>query len=272
MIMLDDLPGNGRREHPIQDRYPSDISDEFPILQGQTHAMKLRRLFLTITAFAIAMAYLESAVVVYLREILYPEGFDFPLTQMPVKLAVTELLREAATLVMLVTLGMIAARRFSTGFAWFIYSFAIWDIFYYFFLWLLLDWPPSLMTWDILFLIPTTWTGPVLAPVLVSLTMILLAVVILTGEEQGRETRIHGKIWAGLILGSLILIFGFIYDYSRHMLIHFSWLEMFQLKNPEVLEVAARYIPYRFPWWIFGMGEVVILATIGWYRTLIKHR
>jgi len=234
--------------------------------------MKLRRLFLTITAFAIAMAYLESAVVVYLREILYPEGFDFPLSQMPVRLAVTELLREAATVVMLVTLGMIAARRFSTGFAWFIYTFAIWDIFYYVFLWLLLDWPQSLMTWDILFLIPTTWTGPVLSPVLVSLTMILLAVVILVEAEKGRETRIPGKIWAGLILGSMILIFGFIFDYSRHMLTHFSWLEMFQVKNPEVMEVATRYIPHRFPWWIFGMGELVILSTIGWYGKLIKQK
>jgi hypothetical protein len=234
--------------------------------------MKLRRLLLAITAFAIAMAYLESAVVVYLREILYPEGFDFPLSQMPVRLAVTELLREAATLAMLVTLGIIAARRFSTGFAWFIYAFAIWDIFYYVFLWFLLGWPPSLLTWDILFLIPTTWTGPVLSPVLVSLTMILLAVVILVAAEQGRDTRIPAKIWAGLILGSLILIFGFIFDYSRHMLIHFTWLEMFHLKNPEVLEVATRYIPHRFPWWIFGMGEVVILATIAWYNTLIRRK
>lgn len=232
-------------------------------------SMKLSRLFLTITAFAIAMGFLESAVVVYIREILYPGGFDFPLSHLPVKLGVTEVLREVATLVMLVTLGMIAARRFSTGFAWFIYSFAIWDIFYYVFLWLILGWPQSLMSWDVLFLIPTTWTGPVLSPVLVSLTLILLAVVILTGNERGLVTRLPGKIWAGLILGSLILIFGFIYDYSQHMLTHFTLLQMFQVKNPEVLEVATRYIPDRFPWWIFGMGEGVILATIGWYRTII---
>lgn len=234
--------------------------------------MKLSRLFLAITAFAIAMGFLESAVVVYLREILYPEGFAFPLSQMPVRLGVTEVLREAATVVMLVSIGVIAARRFSTGFAWFVYSFAVWDIFYYLFLLLLLGWPQSLMTWDILFLIPTTWTGPVLSPVLVSLTMILLAVVILVSEDRGHVTRIPGKIWAGLILGSLVLVFAFIYDYSKHMLTHFTWLEMFQVRNPEVLEVATRYIPYRFPWWIFGIGEVVLLATIGWYRILIRQK
>jgi len=93
-----------------------------------------------------------------------------------------------------------------------------------------------------------------------------LAVVILTGNERGRETRIPGLIWAGLILGSLILISGFIYDYSQHMLTHFTLLQMFQMKNPEVLEVATRYIPDRFPWWIFGTGEGVILISIWRYK------
>lgn len=233
--------------------------------------MKLHRLILIITTFAIAMGFLESAVVVYMRDILYPGGFEFPLSPIPVRLAVTELLREVATLVMLVSIGILAARRFSTGFAWFIYSFAIWDIFYYVFLWLLLGWPESLMTWDVLFLIPTTWTGPVLSPVLVSLTMILLAMVILLKAEAGKESRIPAKVWVGLILGSLILIFGFVYDYSQHMLTHFNVMEMLQVKNPEVLEVATSYIPGRFPWWIFGMGEALILASIGWYWFVIDR-
>lgn len=234
--------------------------------------MSLRNQIITITVFAIAMGFLESAVVIYMREILYPGGFDFPLSPIPVSLAVTELLREVATMIMLVSIGVVAARRFSTGFAWFIYSFAIWDIFYYIFLKLLLGWPESLVTWDVLFLIPTTWTGPVLSPVLVSFTMILLAMVILFQSDKGRTTRISGREWFGLITGSLVLIFGFIFDYSRHMLSHFSVFGMLELKNPEVLEVATRYIPHRFPWWIFGIGEIIILATIGlyWKRTSIK--
>jgi hypothetical protein len=227
--------------------------------------MKLRQQIITITAFAIAMGFLESAVVVYMREILYPEGFAFPLSPIPISLALTELLREVATVVMLVTIGIIAAKRFSTGFAWFIYSFAIWDIFYYVFLKLLLGWPESLFTWDVLFLIPTTWTGPVLSPILVSMTMILLAMVILTRAERGMDSRIPPKIWVGLILGSLILLLGFVFDYSQHMLTHFSLYEMLEVKNPEVLEVATSYIPLRFPWWIFGIGEAVILASISWY-------
>jgi len=230
--------------------------------------MKLLRLLLIVTSFAIGMAFLESAVVVYLREILYPGGFQFPLSPVPADLALTELFREVASLVMLVSIGFLAGRRFSTGFAWFIYSFAIWDIFYYIFLWLLVGWPESLMTWDVLFLIPTTWTGPVLAPVLVSMTMILLALVILLRAERDVVSRVPGKIWAGLILGSMVLIFGFILDYSRHMLDYFSFFGMLQVKNPEVLKVATSYMPGRFPWWIFILGELVILASAGWYSRI----
>ena len=227
--------------------------------------MKLKHSIWILTSFAIAMGYLEAAVVVYLREILYPEGFSFPLSPIPGNLAVTELLREAATLVMLVTVGTIAGRRFSTRFAWFLYSFAIWDIFYYVFLKLLIGWPGSLLTWDILFLIPTTWTGPVLAPLLVSLTMILLSMAILVRSEGGRETRITGRVWAGLSGGSLVLIFSFIFDYSRFMLVGFSLREMFSLHNPEVMFAATSYIPDAFPWWIFAAGEVMILFSVVWY-------
>ncbi len=229
---------------------------------GEQHDVILGRAIWIISLFAIAMGFLESAVVIYLRDILYPEGFRFPLAPIPERLALTELLREAATMIMLVTIGIMAGRSFSTGFAWFLYAFAIWDIFYYIFLKLLLGWPESLLTWDVLFLIPTTWTGPVLAPVLLSLTMILLALVILFHAEKGVQTRIRGKEWAGLITGSLVLILGFILDYSEHMLTYFSLSGMFQIDNPEVLEVATRYIPGRFPWWIFMMGELIILTAI----------
>jgi hypothetical protein len=227
--------------------------------------MSLQNKIITITAFAIAMGFLESAVVVYMRELLYPGGFDFPLAPIPVNLAVTELLREAATMIMLLTIGMLAAKSFSQRFAWFIFTFAIWDIFYYIFLKLLLGWPESLLTWDILFLIPTTWTGPVIAPVILSATMILLAMVILVYADRGLKTKIEGLEWGGLILGSFIIIIGFILDYSKHMLAKFALTEMFQVKNPLVLSYAMKYIPMHFPWWIFLIGELVILGTIAMY-------
>jgi len=233
--------------------------------------MKLQKKLLILTAFAIAMGFLETAVVVYLRDILYPEGFKFPLSPVSPDLAITELLREVATMVMLLTVGALASRRFSTGFAWFIYCFAIWDIFYYVFLKLILGWPGSLMTWDVLFLIPTTWTGPVITPVIVSLTMILLAMVILVYAERGKSSRLLGREWILLIAGSLVLILGWIFDYSSYMLGHFSPGEMMQVKNPEVLQVATGYIPDSFPWWIFIGAEAVILTGIGLYLRRVSR-
>jgi hypothetical protein len=233
--------------------------------------MSLKKAITVATLFAIAMGFLESSVVVYLRDILYPGGFAFPLAPIPVRLAATELFREVATMVMLVSIGILLSKSFSTGFAWFLYSFAVWDIFYYVFLKLLLGWPDSLLTWDVLFLIPTTWTGPVISPVLVSLTMIFLAMVILIQADRGKDTRIATVEWIGLILGSLVLILGFIFDYTEHMLTYFSWTGMLDLNDPEVLEVATRYIPERFPWWIFGIGEVIILGSIGLYWKRIAH-
>jgi hypothetical protein len=102
------------------------------------------------------------------------------------------------------------------------------------------------------------------------MTMILFAMVILVHEKSGKNTRIQPMEWGGLILGSLVLIIGFIFDYTQHMLVHFSPGEMLQIKNPEVLEVATRYMPVQFPWWIFGTGELIILGSIGLYWRRLK--
>src|SRR4051812_6467788 len=128
---------------------------------------------LCLTLFSIAMGYLETAVVVYLRSMYFPAGFDHPVLSIPQNIAVTELWREIATLVMLIGAGIMAGKNGSQRFGFFIYCFAVWDIFYYVFLKVLLDWPESLFAWDVLFLLPVPWVGPVIAPVIVSLTMIL---------------------------------------------------------------------------------------------------
>lgn len=230
--------------------------------------MNLRSKIIIISLFAIAMGFLETAVVIYMRELLYPAGFAFPLVPIPANLAITEILRELATLIMLLTIAILSGKSFSERFAWFIYTFAIWDIFYYIFLKIMILWPESLMTWDILFLIPTTWTGPVISPVIVSLTMIFLALIIILHAGKGIKTKLKTKEWTGLIFGSLLLILGFVLDYSQYMLSYFSLFEMLNMNNKDVMEVAFQYIPVRFPWWIFILGEAVILGTIGvfWRR------
>jgi hypothetical protein len=208
------------------------------------------------------MGYLETAVVVYLRAILYPEGFNFPLVTMDQQLAVTEIFREAATIIMLAGIGFLAGRNGSERFAWFIYSFAIWDIFYYVFLKLLLNWPESLMTWDILFLIPVTWVGPVIAPVLVSFTMIVLAVLILRANQHSAHVKISAGEWGFLISGSVVLIVAFTWDYSRFMLQHHSFSEIWSQPQNELFKLSTTYVPKSFNWFIFIAGELLILTGI----------
>src|SRR5512145_3298865 len=92
-----------------------------------------------ITVFGIAVGFMESAVVVYLRELYYPRGFCFPLQTMPGRVGLTELLRELSTLVILTSIAFLAGTNSRQRFAWFFYTFAIWDIFYYVFLKLLIN-------------------------------------------------------------------------------------------------------------------------------------
>ena len=99
---------------------------------------------LNATAYAVAMAYLESAIVVYLRRLYYPRGFDFPLVIIDVPTLLIEVGRETATMVMLATVGVAAGRTKVGKWAYFLYLFGVWDIFYYIWLKVFLDWPASL--------------------------------------------------------------------------------------------------------------------------------
>lgn len=220
------------------------------------------KVLVLVTLFSIAMGYLESAVVIYMREILYPEGFAFPLAPIEMDLAITEIFREAATLIMLLGIGLLAGKTPSEKFAWFLYSFAIWDIFYYVFLKLLIGWPASLLTWDILFLIPVTWVGPVITPVIVALTMVLLALILVYFNRTTGKAKIILREWAVLILGSVVLILAWTWDYSGYILEHFSFREIWTLPMGELYQVAQDYIPRKFNWGIYTLGEFIVLSGI----------
>ncbi len=217
---------------------------------------------LVVSLFSIAMGLLESAVVIYMREILYPEGFGFPMSPVQPDMMLTELLREGATIIMLLGIGFLAGRNTSERFAWFLYSFAIWDIFYYVFLWLLIGWPPSLMTYDVLFLLPSTWIGPVITPLIVSLTMMAFALLILVVNRQKKDIKIPGISWLLLITGSVILILGFIWDYSAFIMESMTIRDIWTLPKEQVLKLATQYIPRKFNWFLFILGELVILSGI----------
>ena len=238
-----------------------------------------RVLLIWVSALTIALGFMESAVVVYLREIYYPQGFDFPLQPMDIHLAITEIIREAATVVILFAIGNIAGRHFSEKFAWFLFSFAVWDLFYYVFLKALLNWPASFMTWDVLFLIPVTWTGPVITPVIVSFTMILMAAIIFyfsytdTGEKK---IIIKLREWLLLISGSIVLILGFTWDYLV-FLIHSMKIrkEMTGNAPTPLSDLLYQYVPDHFNWLLYAAGEGIILLGITFFfkrcRKEYKH-
>lgn len=216
-----------------------------------------------VSIFAVAMAFLETTVVVYLRALYYPGGFDFPLSAMDPSMLKIEILREAATLIMLLNVGWLNGRNPSEKLAWFIYSFAVWDIFYYVFLKVILDWPSSLFSWDILFLIPTMWVGPVLAPLILSATMILLALMLLYFKRTARPAEIRGAEWFLLIFGSLIVIFTFCHDFLSFGLSHMSFRQMWDLiVQGQSSALAFGYIPRDFSWVLFGAGESLLLYAI----------
>jgi hypothetical protein len=224
---------------------------------------KVLRTILWVTLFAIAMAFLETAVVVYLRKLYYPGGFCFPLKMIDTDVAVTEFLREIATLIMLAGIGILAGKRNMERFAYFIFAFAVWDIFYYIFLELLLGWPASFLTRDVLFLVPFTWVGPVIAPVLNSLTMILLAGLIIRFTAKNGKCISRWPEWVLLIAGSLVMIAGYTEDYVSFMLQRFRWAELLGVSsNKDLLNYACTFVPDVFKWWIFLIGELMHLAAI----------
>ena len=170
--------------------------------------------FVIAVIFSIAFAYIESAVVVYLRVIFHPDGFTFPLSNVDTilqhkVLLLTEIGREAATIVLILTGAWLFGRNIRQRFAYFLTIFAVWDIFYYVWLKVLLDWPASIMDWDILFLIPVTWASPVLAPVLSSITFLVFAMMIFYRDYCGRPI-ITGIIdWIGFIAAAVVVVVSF---------------------------------------------------------------
>ena len=215
--------------------------------------------------FSIAMGFLETTVVIYLRQIYYPGGFRFPLTLMDSQIITVELLREIGTVVMLVSVAALAGRSFNQRLAYFLAAFSIWDLFYYVFLKLMLDWPESFLTWDILFLIPVPWIGPVLAPCLISVTMLLFAATLLYHDIHNPSHRLRNTDWALLIPGSLLVILSWTWDYFV--------LSFRNDESPEeALAVLSNFIPQSYPWWLFLSGEILLLWGIFsfWKRRRMK--
>ncbi|HKL38181.1 MAG TPA: hypothetical protein VJ876_04745 [Bacteroidales bacterium] len=220
---------------------------------------------LWITIFGVAMAFFESSIVVYLRALYYPEGFSFPLSHIEPHIGVTELIREFFSLVMIVSVAALTARNILQRFAHFLYIFAVWDIFYYVFLKLVLGWPESFFTWDVLFLIPVTWSGPVIAPLIISLIMVGFALVIRHFNLRSDfRFYMEPREWVILLSGALVVFVSFIWDYTRFVLGHLSWkmLREHDSLKEKLDDIAYQYVPSDFNWLIFAFGLILLLVSL----------
>jgi hypothetical protein len=170
--------------------------------------------FCVVVVFSIAFANIEASVVVYLKHIFHPDGFKFPMTVFGEgphfrRFLFTEIGREAATMVLILTTCWLAGRNRQQRFAYFLAIFAVWDIFYYVWLRILSNWPATIMDWDILFLIPVAWASPVLYPVLISLVWLVWAAIILYLDSCGRSLRPTMTDWLSFGASGLIVVASF---------------------------------------------------------------
>ncbi|RLD06077.1 MAG: hypothetical protein DRI32_03155 [Chloroflexi bacterium] len=188
-----------------------------------------------ISLYAISMAYLESAVVVYLRRLYGISDLMIHVPPFDAQLAVVELGRELATLVMLLAVGWVAGKNLKTRLSFAFFTFGLWDIFYYIWLYLLIQWPKSLLDTDLLFLIPLPWWGPVISPMLIALLMMIGGVLVIVADDHGREIKWTLVDWAALTVGILLMLYVFMEDalgilpaspqmLSQVQLTHFNWL------------------------------------------------
>jgi len=169
-----------------------------------------RTRWLVVVLFAVAMAWFEAATVYYLR-VMVDRVDPYQPNPLPMDgiLEPVELAREAATLVMLAAVGALAGRNWRTRLGYAAIAFGVWDIFYYVFLRLMCDWPRTLLDWDILFLLPLPWWGPVLAPVSIALLMILWGTLATQSDERAADAR---WVWAPAGVGIVLALAVFMID------------------------------------------------------------
>ena len=211
--------------------------------------LSYQRRWCVVVAYALAMGWVEAAVVYYLRTMVNRIE-PYQLNPLPLMggFGRAELVREAATLVMLLAVGILAGKSWRTRFGFSALAFGIWDISYYAFLKVLCGWPHSLFDWDILFLLPLPWWGPVLAPVLISLLMIAWGTV--TGPEvpNTRATRGQLLVWSSNLCGMVFCLWIFMQDTL--------------VAARGGTDAVRQVLPHRFNWFSFCIALLLMSAPV----------
>jgi hypothetical protein len=200
-----------------------------------------------LTAYALAMAHVEAALVIYLRRLHHAGD---PLTVFPLATLTRadlgiELSRELATLVMIASVAFLYAKRGPRVFGAFLYVFGLWDIAYYAWLKLMLGWPTSWLEWDVLFLVPWPWLAPWLAPVLAAAVFVISGARTLlsppAAPAPSRGEYAAFAIGAAIVTGAF-LVPGFPFGESA-----------------EPTEIAR---PEAFGWRLFALGYAIMTAGL----------
>lgn len=184
--------------------------------------------------------------------IFYPEGFQFPLKIIPISTFCIEFGRELSTIIVLNVFGYLCGKTRIERFFYFIFCLGIWDIFYYVWLKIFLNWPTSIFNNDILSLIPIPWIGPIIAPIIVSVTIIIASVLSLFLQDKGYTLKVEKKYLFLAILGSIII------------LISFFW-------NAYTVNLLEESTP-GFQWGIFIIGEIILLSDISLFLKKVRQK
>jgi hypothetical protein len=211
--------------------------------------MRNLKRWLIVVVFAAAFAWVESAAVTYLR--IHVGRID-PYQTNPLPLASDlgriELVREMATLIMLVSIGYLAGRNLRTRTAYAALTFGVWDIFYYLFLRITVGWPRTLMDWDVLFLLPLPWWAPVIAPIAVAAIIVLTSTLIVLFDNPLRELWPTLKAWLLCLPGVILALIVFMQDALRAF--------------PQGEQAVRDTLPISFAWPFFGLALLLMSAPI----------
>lgn len=200
-----------------------------------------------VVVYAIAMAWVEAASVFYIRSLVDRiEPYQAQPLPMTGALGNVELWREAATLVMIATVGLVSGRTWRRRAGYAALAFGVWDVFYYVFLRLICGWPRTLLDWDVLFLLPLPWWGPVLAPITIALMMILWGTLATQSDDRVAEAR---SAWALACVGIVLAFAVFTID---------AWRAL-----PDGRNAVLQVLPTTFNWrWFWVAVLLMALPTI----------
>jgi hypothetical protein len=223
--------------------------------------MKEKYTWFVVVGFGIAMAWVESAVVVYLRTLIgrlvpyQPDPLPFS-----VGLGEIELVREVATLVMLLLVGALAGRTWAQRMAYAAIAFGIWDIFYYVFLVPMSGWPRSVFDWDILFLLPLPWWGPVLAPASIAALLVVGGTLMIRVTAQELRLVSRRFTWGFSLVGVGLALYTFMADAVR--------------VSSQGTGAIRQVLPTSFNWGLFVVALALLAAPIpdlGW-QMIVSRR